>query len=409
MPNPRHVLLSDLKPLAQLGVAGVVGATDLAQAMHDRIAERIRGGGSGAIARLVYGGIRTLARLGGAGAVVALDALPSSPESASSRAREQVIAALNGVLGDRLAESGNALAVAMRLRVEGEALDAPPGRPIETASRRLLVLVHGLCLDDRCWAAPSRLAEDCGATAVTVRYNTGLHVSTNGRELAHELSALVARWPVPVEEIAIVAHSMGGLVTRSACRVAAEENLAWLGRLRRIVFLGTPHLGAPLERLGSFVHSALGAAGPAAPLARLGTLRSAGITDLRHGSLADEDWLERDRFARRAPPPLHVPLPVGVACYAVAASARTEPGRVTERLFGDGLVPVPSALGDSEDPARCLGIPASRRLIVYRTRHLGLLRSAEVRARICAWLAPAGRTPAPARRVRAARRSRTTP
>ena len=409
MPRKRHLLLSDLQPLARLGVDGVVGAADLTQALHDRIAGRTTGGRAGVISRLVYGAIRGIAKLAGIAGDVTFGALRPLSTAASSRERESVLAAFNGVLGDRLVETGNALAVPMRLRVEGAARDAPADQPVVATSGRLLLLVHGLCLDDLCWAPPSAVARDLGYAAVYAQYNTGLHISTNGRELARQLSALVERWPVPVEEIAIVAHSMGGLVTRSACRIAGEENLPWLERLRTIVFLGTPHLGAPLERLGSFVHSVLGAAGPAAPLARLGAIRSAGITDLRHANLADEDWVGRDRFARPSPLPQSVPLPAGVACYAIAASTRAAPGRVTDRLIGDGLVPVPSAIGDAEDPARSLGIPASRRAIVYRTRHVEMLRSPEVEGHIREWLSSAPIRSSAATPAAARRRSRTAP
>jgi hypothetical protein len=381
MSAPRHLLLSDLKPLAQLGVDGVVGATDLTQAMHDRIA-----GGAGRIARLVYGSIRAIARLTGVTAEVAISALPERAAT-SSPEREKVVAALNGVLGDRLVETDNALALPMRLRLEGAPRDAPFAPPGDGASGRLLLMVHGLCLDDTSWAQPSGLARELGYTPVYVHYNSGLHISTNGRELARLLEELVSSWPVPVEELSILAHSMGGLVARSACHAAVEQNLSWPRVLRRVVFLGTPHQGAPLERLGSFVHGALGAAGHTAPLARLGGLRSAGITDLRHGSLLDTDWQGRDRFARNSERPRPVPLPAGVECFAIAASRRARPAGVTDRLVGDGLVPVPSALGDDGDPARALGLAADRRWIARRTGHLQLLRSVEVAAQVRSWLA----------------------
>jgi len=392
MSPPRHVLLSDLRPLAQLGVDGVVGATDVTEAMHERIVASVLGSRTGAISRVVYGSIRTLARLVGATADVALGALPQSASS-SSPEREKVLAVLNGVLGDRLVETGNALALPMRLRLEGAARDTPFAPPVKGASGRLLLMVHGLCLDDTSWPQPSSLARDLGYTSVFLHYNSGLHVSTNGLELARLLEELVRGWPVPVEELSILAHSMGGLVARSACHAAAERSLSWLGSLRRIVFLGTPHQGSPVERFGSVVHAALGSAGHAAPLARLGALRSAGITDLRHGSLLDEDWQGRDRFARSRDRPRPVPLPEGVECFAIAASRRARAGGLADRPLGDGLVPVPSAFGDDGDPARALGLAAERRWIAYRTKHLQLLHSAEVVAQVRSWLAASAPTP----------------
>ena len=78
---------------------------------------------------------------------------------------------------------------------------------------------------------------------------------------------------------------MGGLVARSASHQAAA-GAAWPRQLRDLVFLGTPHLGAPLERRGRGV-DLLSAPPHARALALLGRTRSAGITDLRHGALLD--------------------------------------------------------------------------------------------------------------------------
>jgi hypothetical protein len=227
------------------------------------------------------------------------------------------------------------------------------------------------------------LARDLGYTAVYLHYDSGLHVSTNGRELAALLERLVAGWPTRVGELAILAHSMGGLVSRSACHLAARDGMRWPGRLRRMVFLGTPHHGAPAERLGNWVNVVLGAAPFTGPLARLPRIRSAGVTDLRHGSILDEDWGGRDRFRagpdRRRP----VPLPDGVSCLAVAASASKGPGTP---LRGDGLVPVDSALGRHPDPAMTLSLPSSGRFVAYGAGHLDLLDRADVYAHVRDWM-----------------------
>jgi pimeloyl-ACP methyl ester carboxylesterase len=227
------------------------------------------------------------------------------------------------------------------------------------------------------------LERDLGFTTLYPHYNSGLHVSENGRELAGLLERLVRAWPVPVEEIAIVAHSMGGLVARSACHQAERDGRRWLRHLRRMVFLGTPHHGAPAERLGNWVNVVLGAAPFTGPLARLPRIRSAGVTDLRHGNLLDEDWRGRDRFwagpDRRRP----VPLPRGVKVLAVAASTSKGPGA---RLRSDGLVPVDSALGLHADPARTLDLPAEGRFVAYGAGHLDLLDRAEVYERVREWL-----------------------
>ena len=219
--------------------------------------------------------------------------------------REALLAALNGVLGDYLAASNKPLAIAMHLRrggialpMEREALAAA----IPQAGSKIVVLLHGLCMSDLQWKRHGHdhgaaLANDLGYTAVYLHYNSGLHISSNGRAFAELLESLVERWPVPVTELALVGHSMGGLVARSACHYGKLAHHAWLGHLAKAVFVGTPHHGAPLERGGNWVDLLLGTTPYSAPLARLGKIRSAGITDLRFGYLLDKDWKRRDRFA----------------------------------------------------------------------------------------------------------------
>ena len=196
---------------------------------------------------------------------------------------------------------------------------------IPHAGGKLVVLLHGLCMNDLQWKRKGHdhgvsLARDLAYTPVYLHYNSGLHVSTNGRAFAERLETLVQLWPVPLTELVIIGHSMGGLVARSACHYGALARHEWVRRLDKLVFVGTPHHGAPLERGGNWVDLLLGASRYSAPLARLGKIRSAGITDLRFGNLLDEDWNKRDRFKRTGDLRLPVPLPQGVACYAIAAT-----------------------------------------------------------------------------------------
>ena len=375
--------LSDLQGLARLATEATTGVADLVEAVHRGIA-RPFGLPQRGIAGLVYGSVRGVTRLVGGGAEALLAPLASRwSDGESSPRREALLAALNGVLGDRLAASGNPLAISMSLRRRG-------GEP---ARGKIVVLAHGLCLNDLQWRRHGHdhgaaLARDLGYTPVYLRYNSGLHVSINGRAFADQLEALIDQWPVPVEELAIVAHSMGGLISRSACFYAAAAGHAWVRRLRHLTFLGTPHHGAPLERGGNWMDVLLEAAPYAAPFARLGKVRSAGITDLRHGNLLDEDWQGRDRFepARDARRP--VPLPEGVRCYAVAATAGKTPGDLNDRLLGDGLVPLGSALGRHQEPGRSLAFPESRQWVGTDMNHLDLLSRPEVYDRIRRWLSP---------------------
>jgi pimeloyl-ACP methyl ester carboxylesterase len=192
-----------------------------------------------------------------------------------------------------------------------------------------------------------------------------------------------------VERLVLLGHSMGGLLARSALHYGAQARHRWPGLVTDMLCLGTPHHGAPLERAGHWVDIVLGATPYATPFARLGKVRSAGITDLRHGNLLDEDWVGRDRFAQRADRRRPLPLPADVRCHAVAASAGQRNGDLKDRLLGDGLVPLDSALGRHADPARRLAFPAERQWIGYGIGHLDLLSHPQVYAQLLRWLSPA--------------------
>ena len=403
-------LPDDLRGLARLATDATVGTADLAEALHAQIALRpARTDRKRGIAGLVYRSVRRIARIAGWGADATLLPLArlvrDAHDAPSSRRREALLAVLNGVVGDGLAATDNPLAIDMRLRRDGVALDLAPdalARAIPAATPHVLVLVHGLCMNDLEWTTAAghdhgaALERDAGLTALYLHYNTGLHISTNGRAFADVLERLVGAWPVPVETLSVLCHSMGGLVTRSAAHVAGEAGMAWPRLLTRIVFLGTPHHGSPLERGGNRLDRLFLKTRFSAPFARLGHLRSAGITDLRHGSLLDEDWRWRDRFAARPDTRRAVPLPPGVEAFAVAASlprrrrrAGRRAGDVLDRTLGDGLVPLASALGQHADAALALAFDADRQHVAHGVHHFGLLGPG-VYPTLRRWLAPAG-------------------
>ncbi len=391
---------TDLRGAARLATDATAGLADLVEAMHERIARLPGVGGAldgrtGGISGLVYKTIRGVTRVAGGSIEALLGVIaPALGRYAEGGERDAIVSALNGVLGDYLVSSGNPLALPMELRSgsvplvpEREAL----AKALPAAGPQLLVLVHGLCMNDRQWLRNGHdhgaaLARELGWTPLYLRYNSGLHVSINGHAFAQQLERLVAAWPVPLQRLAIVGHSMGGLVARSAVHAATQAGLAWPKRLDEIVFLGTPHHGAPLERAGHWVDLVLGATPYAAPFARLGRVRSAGITDLRHGHVLDEDWVGRDRFARSGDRRQPLPLPEGVRCFALAASLGAQGGELKEKLLGDGLVPLDSALGRHADPARTLAFPAQRQWVAYGMNHLDLLDRTEVYERLKEWL-----------------------
>jgi hypothetical protein len=425
-----------LRGATRIAVDAVTGVTDLVQALHTRVARaptRLGGpliaGAVNGLTDLVYSSVRGVTRTVGGGLDVVLarlapllraapsdEAGSTAGTGAPKRTREALLAALNGVLGDYLAASANPLAIGMALRRGGVPLVLTPAglsAAIEAPRARLLVLAHGLCMNDLQWerggpaGAPhdhgAALARDLGFTPVYLHYNSGLHVSVNGQGFAAQLESLLGAWPVTVEELVIVGHSMGGLVARSAQHYGTAAGHAWPSRLRALIFLGTPHHGAPMERGGHWVDLLLQSTAYTEPFARLGRIRSAGITDLRHGSALDEDWHGRDRFAHGHDTRRPLPLPRQVNCGAIAASTGGAPagsagdiveaddiGVPIDRLPGDGLVPVASALGRHDDPRLALVLAPARQCIAFNTGHLDLLSSPAVYARLRQWLAPPG-------------------
>lgn len=392
----------DLRGAAKLAVVATKGVTDVVEDMHRTIASgpRILGRPLAAPVRailgLIYAPIRGITDLVGGGIDLALSELgPWLGEGAPGAERDSVVAALNGVLGDYLEETGNPLAMRMELRADGKVLLDADGlakdlqSALPNANGKLLVLLHGSSMNDRQWNRlghdhGAALARDLGFTPVYLRYNSGLHISTNGRAFAKLLEELVKAWPVPLEEVTLLGHSMGGLVARSACHIAEEDGLAWRGKLRRLVCLGSPHHGSPLERGGNWIDVLLDISAYSAPLARLGQIRSAGVTDLRFGNVRDEDWQGSERFAMRPDARRDLPLPEGVACYAIAG---TTTNAMAEKLLGDGLVPVDSALGRHGRAGLTLGFPEENQWIAAGTAHLDLLNRPEVYEKLRAWLA----------------------
>lgn len=402
MTQKTHVRAADIRGLSRLAIDATIGLTRLVEAMHHNIArvplplgeyteEPTRG-----ITGLVYRTIQGTTRLvgGGIDALLAqLTPLLDREPAASSGTREAVLAALNGVLGDHLAASANPLAIPMQLRRDGQPLVISAkdlAADLPQAGGKLLLLVHGLCMNDLQWQRNGHdhgaaLAGATGATPLYLHYNSGMHVSSNGRALADLLETLLQAWPVPVEQLAIIGHSMGGLVARSACHYGRLAGQAWPRHLRQIIFLGTPHHGAPLERGGNWIDLLLGLSPYTAALARLGKIRSAGITDLRHGSILDEDWKNRDRFAHGGKSRF-VALPEGVRCCAIGVVMAKAAGGTGEGLLGDGLVPLRSALGDAKDPSRSLRFPQTQQWVGYGMNHLDLLDSADVFGQLVKWL-----------------------
>jgi hypothetical protein len=80
-------------------------------------------------------------------------------------------------------------------------------------------------------------------------------------------------------------------------------------------------------------------------------------------------------------------LPEGVACYAIAATTGKTAGHLTDKLVGDGIVPLASALGRHTDPRLALNFDEARQWVACGINHLDLLSRPEVYAQIKRWLA----------------------
>ena len=345
--------------------------------------------------------------------------------------REAVICALNGVCGDHLERSGNRLAVPMQMRVllppiaeprlTGETEHAGADEATAQQGRlaglleldkrsveihpqadaladdsfspgtKLLLVLHGLSMSEREWTSQQHnhaetLAQEAGYTPIYVLYNSGRNISRNGRELSEQLASLIAAWPTEVASITLMGFSMGGLVARSAMHIAEKDGLDWLQKVDKAVYIGTPHHGAVMERGGFWLQKSLTYSPYTAPLSALGRIRSAGITDLRHGNVQDDDWQHHDEHQDNSDRRLPTPLPDGIEHYALAATLSKHSGETVGRLLGDGLVHPSSATGRHDNPDYHLAFPEAHTKILYDLGHLGMLNDQRVMAQLREWL-----------------------
>ncbi len=358
--------------------------------------------------RLLHDGVSALsygtARLGARGLPAAAGALSAelAPPSADTARRTPgvhvALNALNGFWGDRLAQEHESLAAQMSLRTHGGQLRRVPANlaydAAGSATGRLVLFVHGLCESDRAWwlgsrrrygdpdvTYGSRLRDEAAWTPLYLSYNSGLRVSDNGEQLALLLDSLVAEWPVPVSQLALVGHSMGGLVVRSAAHHADESALPWRAVLRHVVTLGAPHTGAPLERFANWGTHVLSRLPETRPFATWFNRRSVGIKDLRYGAVLRADWEDADPdelLVDRCSPAVLLP---GVAYSAVSATLSRRPDG---RLAHDLLVQHASAHGIH--PTRRVAFDGENLFHLGGSHHFDLLNDATVYAQLSRWL-----------------------
>lgn len=311
-------------------------------------------------------------------------------------------AALNAALGDFLHARANPLATEMALYTGRIASEGTPTSPEHaTTSDRLCVFVHGLGATEHAWwmgareyhgdadvSFGTRLRSELGYAALYVRYNTGRHISENGRELAALLSRLVTDASVPIREIVLIGHSMGGLLARSAAHYGRLQGHAWVDRLTHVVCIGSPHTGSFVEKSANVAASVLNAApfaGTQVP-AKILNARSAGIKDLRFGYLVDEDWTRSDPDALLTDDRNDIPLVPAVTYAFIAATYVRDVRHPMGTLLGDLLVRVPSASGQSGDRVR--DVPFQIGCVLNGLSHLALLNHPDVYQQLVRVLRP---------------------
>jgi triacylglycerol lipase len=399
------------KPLALLSLLEPLGAAArVAEAPHSLIA------------KAVYDGIRATNRTVQAVSdeVVALvrtvvpDDLELSNESPLGRTvnawTDWAESALNAFAGDFLEARDNGLSIKLCLRHESSDLELTRealAASLPEATGKVCIFVHGLACSDSIWREQHaetqeevsfgrKLREEHGYTPLYVRYNTGLHISQNGRSLSSLLDQLLANYPIEIERIALVGHSMGGLVSRSAAHYGKALDQAWIGKLKHVLCIGSPHFGAPLERASNAVASVLGffdVAGTQVP-AKLLNARSAGIKDLRYGSVLDDDWLDASPDSFFTDTSKHAPFVEGVSYGYVAAHYAPLGASAMGQMLGDLLVQLPSASGKHQDETRHL--PFHMGHVLEGVHHIALTRHPSVYPQLVRFLteitqdAPAG-------------------
>ena len=387
-----------LQGISGLAFDAITGITNIVERMHETIAGTALPADTsqphGFIAATVYSTIRSVQGVMRGGIDLALGALPSAASiPLPSNAEIRTTAALNGVFGDHLEASGNPLATDMTLMTPTHALSLDSealALALPQASPHLVILVHGLSLSELGWnrngatSVGSRLQDELGCTPLYLRYNSGRHISTNGQEFEQQLEQLCQAWPVPLQSLSLIGHSMGGLVIRSACCYGQRNQSRWLQHLQRVACLGSPHHGSPLEKAGHALDVFMQKIPYTAPLA-FSRHRSAGIKDLRHGDLLDEDWQGHDLDQPRPAPHKVVPLLPRVDYYFAAASLGKHHDDPLGHLLGDLLVRKDSAMGAHDNELRKLNIKAENCRVFHEKNHFDLIDDEQVQQQIVDW------------------------
>jgi pimeloyl-ACP methyl ester carboxylesterase len=418
------VRATDVEAIGELAGEALAAGGGFIKEMHEGIAGRPFGilGPAAAPARLVHdgisralyagvrGGLRTASLRGAqlAARHVGEDgsALGATPVGSLA------LGAINGMYGNHLADRGHPFALGMAVRRDGADVVLTFDGLAEAfpdATSRIAVFAHGLCETDESWGRfrsrddehsgrltyGERLQDELSFTPVHVRYNSGLRISRNGRELAGLLEVLVAGWPTGVEEVVLIGHSMGGLVARSACHYAERDGRRWSDAVRHVFCLGAPHLGADLEKGVNVLAWAFGRLPETRALGSYLNARSVGIKDLRYGSCVEEDWCDCDPDEFLRDRCQEVPFLPEANYYFIGATLSEGP---LGSLLGDLLVRTPSASGRGNGRGRSIPFEVDNGKELSGLTHFDLLNHPAVYEQLRTWIvrAPGRRRPVPA-------------
>lgn len=430
-----------LAGMSQLSIMGVLETTSIVEAIHREIALRPFGLFNDKYTRIwskgisgrVYSLVRSITSLVGKSLAVGINQLSVNPYSQMIFSKKSppmtgslklLINAINGVMGDHLVTMGNPLALPMMLYdIEGDLYRPDTSPNIQTSvqsqtyvqsqtslqskasehsqttlqpqpkiSGRVIIISHGLCMSYLNWQplneeglGRSILKHQPRSTVLYLDYNSGQRISINGRQFADLLQNLVMSNP-DISEIDLIGHSMGGLVSRSALYYGVQQGHKWVGKVNKLITLGTPHHGAMLERIGDFVQQTISRLPFAGAISKLGDIRSTGIIDLRHGSIRDEDWKSLTKRSVLADEYRQLtPLPEHILTYFVAGTlSECQPESKAGQILGDGLVNIKSALGEHNEE-HTLVIPEGHKAIFYGLSHLALLTDPKVIEHVVQW------------------------
>ncbi|MGZ4332340.1 MAG: esterase/lipase family protein [Solirubrobacteraceae bacterium] len=413
---------TDIEAIGELAGEALAAGGGLIKDMHEGIASRpfeIMGASAAparvihdGVSRAVYSGVRTGLRAAalGSATLLAQRAREDGPALAATPAGSLALGAIHGLYGNHIEQRGNRLALGMEIRRDGSPValtteDLAGSFP--DATSRIAVFIHGLCETDESWrhfplrgdrtrrrTYGERLQDELSFTPVHVRYNTGLRISQNGRRLAEMLDDLVSAWPCGVEELVVVGHSMGGLVARSACHYAELDRCRWTDAVRHVFCLGTPHLGADLEKGANALSWAFVKLPETRALGKFLNARSVGIKDLRFGSCVAEDWHDCDPDEYLRDRCQEVPFLPDANYYFIAAALSEGP---VGQLIGDLLVRIPSASGRDTGKGRRIPFEVDNGCELSGLTHFDLLNHPAVYEQLRTWIMrPPARRPLPA-------------